>query len=195
MADSSQPPALPEGERQLAEALLTRALGEPAVVHAAEHVWDRDHVFRLHLASGRAVILKRMRGHGPASSQSFGDELAALDYLNAMPVPVAPRLLGADAQAGLLLMEVTGTRSAGPCTQIVPQCTSSGRDGRSASTSCRAAAAVKQIRSITTSGRSAATWVPKVPSASTASRSTVIVVTESHSGRCRRGHGCPGSSR
>ncbi len=108
MADSSQPPALPEGERQLAEALLTRALGEPAVVHAAEHVWDRDHVFRLHLASGRAVILKRMRGHGPASSQSFGDELAALDYLNAMPVPVAPRLLGADAQAGLLLMEDLG---------------------------------------------------------------------------------------
>ena len=108
MADSSQPPALPEGERQLAEVLLTRALGEPAVVHAAEHVWDRDHVFRLHLASGRAVILKRKRGQGPASSQLFGDELAALDYLNAMPVPVAPRLLGADAQAGVLLMEDLG---------------------------------------------------------------------------------------
>ena len=78
------------------------------MVQAAEHVWDRSHVFRLHLASGRAVILKCKRGQGPTSSQLFGDELAALDYLNAMPVPVAPRLLGADAQAGLLLMEDLG---------------------------------------------------------------------------------------
>jgi hypothetical protein len=58
-------------------------------------------VFRLHLASGRAVILKRKRGQWPIGPQLFRDELAALDYLNAMPVPVAPRLLGADARAGL----------------------------------------------------------------------------------------------
>src|SRR5690348_6214937 len=107
MGDSS-PPALPGDEQRAAEALLTRALGEPAVVRTADALWDRGHVFRLHLASGRAVILKRRRGQEPASSQLFGDELAALDYLNPMPVPVAPRLLGADAQAGLLLMEDLG---------------------------------------------------------------------------------------
>jgi Ser/Thr protein kinase RdoA (MazF antagonist) len=37
--------------------------------------------------------------------RSFGVELAALEYLNAMPVPVAPRLVAADAEAGILLME------------------------------------------------------------------------------------------
>ena len=108
MAVSTPPPALPEGERRAAEALLTRALGEPAEVQAAEPLWDRGHVFRLHLTSGRAVILKRKRRERPIGAQLFGDELAALDYLNAMPVPVAPRLLGADARAGLLLMEDLG---------------------------------------------------------------------------------------
>ena len=111
MADSSPPPELPEGERRAAEALLTRALGEPAVVQAAQQVWDRAHVFRLHLAPDRAVILKRQRSqrhHGSQGSRLFGAELAALAYLNAMPVPVAPRLLGADAEAGLLLMEDLG---------------------------------------------------------------------------------------
>ena len=62
MADSTLPPALPAGERRAAEALLTRALGEPAEVQAAEPLWDRGHVFRLHLTSGRAAILKRKRG-------------------------------------------------------------------------------------------------------------------------------------
>ena len=108
MADSTPPPALPEDERRTVEALLTRALDEPAAVQSAEPLWDRWHVFRLHMASGRAVILKRKRRQGPIGAQLFGDELAALDYLNAMPVPVAPRLLGADAQAGLLLMEDLG---------------------------------------------------------------------------------------
>ena len=108
MADSTPPPALPEGGRRAAEALLTRALGEPAEVQSAEPLWDRGHVFRLHLAPARAVILKRKRGQGPIGAQLFGDELAALNYLNAMPVPVAPRLLGADVRAGLLLMEDLG---------------------------------------------------------------------------------------
>jgi Ser/Thr protein kinase RdoA (MazF antagonist) len=108
MADSSPPPALPEDEQRAAEALLTRAFGEPTVVQAVELLWDRGHVSRLQLASGRAVILKRQRKQGPGSSQLFGDELAALEYLNAMPVPVAPRLLGADAEAGLLLIEDLG---------------------------------------------------------------------------------------
>jgi Ser/Thr protein kinase RdoA (MazF antagonist) len=108
MADSSPPPALPDDEQRAAEALLTRAFGQPTVVQAVERLWDRGHVSRLHLASGRAVILKRRRRQWPSSSQLFGDELAALDYLNAMPVPVAPRLLGADAEAGLLLIEDLG---------------------------------------------------------------------------------------
>ena len=55
MAGSSAPPALSKGDKQAAEALLTQALGEPTVVHTAEQVWDRGHVIRLHLASGRAV--------------------------------------------------------------------------------------------------------------------------------------------
>ena len=65
---------------------------------------------------------------------------------------------------------------------MVPQCTSSGRVGRNASTSCWADALVKQMRSITTSGRSAAIRSPNVPSASSASRSAVTVVTASHCG-------------
>jgi Ser/Thr protein kinase RdoA (MazF antagonist) len=108
MADSDPPPPLPEAERRAAEALLTRALGEPAVVQAAESLWDRGHVFRLRLASGRTTILKRQRRQWPIGGQLFGDELAALDYLNGMPVPIAPRLLGADARAGLLLLEDLG---------------------------------------------------------------------------------------
>jgi hypothetical protein len=88
MADSAPPAALPEAEQRAAEALLTRALGEPAVVQAAESLWDRGHVFRLRLASGRTVIRKRRQW--PIGAQLFGDELAALDYLNGMPVPVAP---------------------------------------------------------------------------------------------------------
>ena len=108
MADSAPPPALPAAGQRAAEALLTRALGEPTAVQAAEPLWDRGHVFRLRLASGRTVILKRKRRQWPIGAQLFGDELAALDYLNGMPVPVAPRLLGADPQAGLLLMEDLG---------------------------------------------------------------------------------------
>ena len=52
MADSSPPQALPEDEQRAAEALLTRAFGEPTVAQAVERLWDRGHVSRLHLASG-----------------------------------------------------------------------------------------------------------------------------------------------
>jgi len=64
---------------------------------------------------------------------------------------------------------------------MVPQWISSGRVGRSASASCRAEAAVKQIRSMTTSARSAAIRSPNVPSSSSASRSAVTRLTEPHS--------------
>ena len=77
---------------------------------------------------------------------------------------------------------VTGTTSAGPCTQIVPQWISSGRDGRRASTSWRAESAVKQTMSMTTSGAIPAMKAPNVPAASSASRSAGSLVTASHSG-------------
>src|SRR5215471_16672202 len=96
----SAPPGLPAGEARAAEALLARAWGRPAVVRAADAIWDRGHVFRLRLDADRSAVLKRQpddahRGGWP----SFGVELAALEFLNSMPVPVAPRLLGADPGA------------------------------------------------------------------------------------------------
>jgi Ser/Thr protein kinase RdoA (MazF antagonist) len=95
-------PALLATEARAAEALLGRVWG-PASVRAAEPIWDRTHVVRLHLAAGRSVVMKKRAG-----DDRFGVELAALEYLNQMPEPVAPRLLGADADAGILLMEDLG---------------------------------------------------------------------------------------
>ena len=105
---SAAGPALPAGEVRAAEALLTRAWGEPVVVQAAEKIWGRGHVVRLRLDTGRIVVLKRRDRPGRRGGHGFGVELAALEYLNAMPVPVAPRLLGADAEAGILLLEDLG---------------------------------------------------------------------------------------
>jgi hypothetical protein len=95
-------PALPAGEVQAAESLLTSAWGEPVVVQAAEKIWGRSHVVRLRLDTGRVVVLKRRYRPGRRRGRGFGVELAALEYLNAMPVPVAPCLLGADAEAEAL---------------------------------------------------------------------------------------------
>lgn len=97
-------PGLPPDEARAAGALLSAAWGERAAVLAAEALRDRTHVFRLRLDGGRSAVLKR-RG---ADGEGFGIELAALEYLSAMPEPVAPRLLGADAEAGILLMEDLG---------------------------------------------------------------------------------------
>ena len=99
---------LPAGEVRAAEALLARAWGEPAVVQAAEKIWGRSHVVRLRLDAGRIVVLKRRGRPDRRGGHGFGVELAALEYLNAMPVPVAPRLLGADTEAGILLLEDLG---------------------------------------------------------------------------------------
>jgi hypothetical protein len=96
-------PALSAAETRAAEALLARAWGPGTSVRAAEPIWDRSHVVRLHLATGRSVVMKKRVDKG-----TFGVELAALEYLSAMPEPVAPRLLGADADAGILLMEDLG---------------------------------------------------------------------------------------
>jgi Ser/Thr protein kinase RdoA (MazF antagonist) len=89
---------LPAAEAGVVSALLG------CEVRGAEAVWNRSHVVRLFVGADRSVILKR-RGEDAAR---FGVELAALEYLNGMPVPVAPRLVGADAAAGLLVMEDLG---------------------------------------------------------------------------------------
>jgi aminoglycoside phosphotransferase (APT) family kinase protein len=96
-------PALSAAETRAAEALLAGVWGPGTSVRAAEPIWDRSHVVRLHLATDRSVVMKKR-----ADNDSFGSELAALEYLNGMPEPVAPRLLGADADAGILLMEDLG---------------------------------------------------------------------------------------
>ncbi len=96
-------PALPAAETRAAEALLAHAWGPGTSVRSAEPIWDRSHVFRLHLAADRSVVMKRR-----ADGENFGVELAALEYLNGMPEPVAPRLLGGDAEAGIMLMEDLG---------------------------------------------------------------------------------------
>jgi hypothetical protein len=97
---------LPAAERKAAEALLTEAWGERTEVRAAEPIWDRSHVIRLHLGADRSAVLKR-RGEQEHDRRDLGFEieLASLEYLNAMPVPVAPRLLAADPDAGIMLME------------------------------------------------------------------------------------------
>ena len=110
MAESAAEPVLSEAEADLATALLADAWGERAEISAAELIWNRRHIVRLHLGSGRTAVLKRREDRALQSGQGrrFGVELAVLEYLNAMPVPVAPRLLGADPDAGILLIEDLG---------------------------------------------------------------------------------------
>jgi Ser/Thr protein kinase RdoA (MazF antagonist) len=110
VAESAAEPVLSAAEADLAAALLASAWGERAEIRAAELIWNRHHIVRLHLGSGRSAVLKRREERALQSGQSraFGVELAVLNYLNAMPVPVAPRLLGADPDAGILLIEDLG---------------------------------------------------------------------------------------
>ena len=97
--------ALSPAEAQVVSVLLADAWGPGSEIRGAEKVSDRRHVIRVHVATGRSVIVKR---RPKQDAEGFGVELAALEYLNAMAVPVAPRLVGADAAAGLLLMEDLG---------------------------------------------------------------------------------------
>jgi len=106
--DRSAAPVLSAVEHEAAESLLGDAWGEPVEVCTAEVVWTRDHVVRLGTSDGRSAILKRPRQHphgGRPDLEAFGIELASLEYLAGMPTPVAPRFLGADVNAGILLME------------------------------------------------------------------------------------------
>jgi len=110
VAESTAEPVLSEAEAALATDLLAGAWGERAEVSAAELIWNRRHIVRLHLGSGRTAVLKRREDRALQSGQGrrFGVELAVLEYLNGMPAPVAPRLLGADPDAGLVLIEDLG---------------------------------------------------------------------------------------
>ena len=96
---------LSPAEAQVVSVLLADAWGPGSEIRGAEKVSDRRHVVRVHVATGRSIIVKR---RPKQDAEGFGVELAALEYLNAMAVPVAPRLVGADAAAGLLLMEDLG---------------------------------------------------------------------------------------
>jgi hypothetical protein len=97
-------------ETTTAESLLADALGVHVAVRSAEKIWGRGHILRLKLGDNRSVVLKRRR-----RTENFGDrvrgfdaELASLEFLNVMETAIAPRLLGADTAAGILIMEDLG---------------------------------------------------------------------------------------
>jgi Ser/Thr protein kinase RdoA (MazF antagonist) len=95
-----------------AESLLAEVHGTGVPVRAAEKIPGFDHVVRLRLADERAVVLKRRRADDlDDRAVGFAAELAALDFLNGMPGAVAPRLFGADDEAGILIMEDLGAGS------------------------------------------------------------------------------------
>jgi hypothetical protein len=98
---------------RVAESLLASRWGAGVAVRDAETIWDRSHIVRLHLAGDdRTVVLKRPREDNFGDrSRGFDAELAALEFLNVMETAVAPRLLGADASAGILIMEDLGPGS------------------------------------------------------------------------------------
>jgi aminoglycoside phosphotransferase (APT) family kinase protein len=99
---------LSAAECEVAESVLSDAWGEPVEVAAAEMVWKRRHVVRLATCDGRSAILKRLRREQSgeeAGRDAFGIELASLEFLGGMADPVAPRLLGSDVTAGILIME------------------------------------------------------------------------------------------
>lgn len=97
-------------ESKAAESLLARSCGSGLTVSAAEKIWGRRHILRLSLSDGRSVVLKRRRDSDSAHHEaSFNAEVTALSFLNGMPSPVAPRLVGADDS--LLIMEDLGPAS------------------------------------------------------------------------------------
>ncbi len=104
---------LSAAETRVAESLLASRWGTGVVVRDAETIWDRSHIVRLRLADDdRTVVLKRPReGNFGDRSRGFDAELAALEFLSPMETAVAPRLLGADASAGILVMEDLGPGS------------------------------------------------------------------------------------
>ncbi|HEV3287476.1 MAG TPA: hypothetical protein VG123_00635 [Streptosporangiaceae bacterium] len=73
MAGSAADAMLSAAEARAAEALLANAWGEPVEVRAAAAIWERRHVLRLSLDSGRTAVLPRLR----ATAEAMRDRLAA----------------------------------------------------------------------------------------------------------------------
>jgi hypothetical protein len=93
---------LSAAETRAAESLLAASWGASVTVRAAEKIWDRHHVVRLHTANhgdhgdhgndGRSVVLKRRREENFGDqAQGFDAELAALEFLNTMETAIAPK--------------------------------------------------------------------------------------------------------
>ncbi len=109
MTDS---PVLSPAETAAAQSLLSSALRTRATIRHAEMIWGRSHIVRLHLADESSFVLKRDRQENfGGRDRAFGAELAALEFLNGMETAIAPRLLGADGDAGILIMEDLGAGS------------------------------------------------------------------------------------
>jgi Ser/Thr protein kinase RdoA (MazF antagonist) len=96
-------------QRAAVEAVLAGAWGEPVAVVSATGLAERDHVVRVETAGGRTAVVKRPRPPGdgpwPVDPEGLAVEWAALDHLTAVAPGVAPRLLGGDDAAGLVVME------------------------------------------------------------------------------------------
>lgn len=107
MNHSTKPVVLSAPDQSRVEYLLSEAWGSPAHVGTVERIWGRDHVLRVHGDKGRSAVLKRLgsRGDDAFRRVSFAVEVASLKFLGAMPEPVSPKFLGADQEAGILLME------------------------------------------------------------------------------------------
>jgi aminoglycoside/choline kinase family phosphotransferase len=100
-------------ETRAAESILAAHWGASVTVRAAEKIWDRQHIVRLRTwVDDRTAVLKRGREENFGDrARGFDAELSALELLNAMETAIAPRLYGADASAGILIMEDLGPGS------------------------------------------------------------------------------------
>lgn len=107
MNHSTEPVVLSTSDQGRVEDLLSEVWGSAAHLRKVERIWSRDHVLRVYDEKGRSAVLKRLgsRGDDTFRRVSFAVEVASLEFLGDMPEPVAPKFLGADQKAGILLME------------------------------------------------------------------------------------------
>jgi hypothetical protein len=116
MAGSSAGAMLSADEARAVEALLAQAWGEPVEVRAAEAIWERRHVVRLSLDTGRTAVLKRRRDRAgwrgarlAAAGISLGQEwedltTAALAGLIIARAHILARALQEDSEWGTTTM-------------------------------------------------------------------------------------------
>ena len=100
---------LSDAERAAIEGILEGAFGATSI-QGAELLLGRHHAVRVDLPDGRLVVAKRPRRDRDGTMRdayltAWQRERWALGVLGGMPTPVAPRLLGADEDAQLLVME------------------------------------------------------------------------------------------